>query len=382
MKLTSIPDTTAEKWNAFVARWPDFGLLQSYEWGKFKQALGWKVLRLAVEQDGQLVAGAQMLIKPLPLGTVSLAYIPRGPLLNWEDKPVAHTLLSALHTAARHHRAISLKIEPPARYSPGMLQRLQSYGFRRSVFSNQPQCSLLIDLIPDDDTILANMRKTTRYNIGYSAGKGVVVREGTAADLDAFYRLLEFTARRAGFGIRSWEYHRQEWNTLAGQGYVKLLLAQFDGRILAMRMPAVFGDRAATLHSGSSDAHMKLKPNELLMWESLKWAKAQGCTTYDMWGIPDEIGAHLYQEQPLPEEQEGELWGVYRFKRGFGGEAVYYVGAFDFVYLPVLNWLMNVVTIQLGSLDRLAQLGDRFSRRSDQPLAAALNLPNLRGGQR
>jgi peptidoglycan pentaglycine glycine transferase (the first glycine) len=366
MKLTSISDATAERWNSFVAQWPDFELMQSYQWGTFKEALGWKVVRLAVEQDGQLVAGAQMLVKPLPLGLASIAYIPRGPLLHWEDEAVVQTLLSALHASARRHRAISLKIEPAVRYSPEVQQRLQSYGFRRSPFNNnQPQCSMLIDLTPDTDTILANMHKTTRYNIRYSARRGVVVREGSAADLDTWYRMLEFTAKRvgkqAGFSIRSREYYQQEWNALAPHGYFKFFLATYEDEVLAARMPAAFGNKAATFHSGSFDAHRKLKPNELLMWESIKWAKAQGCTTYDVWGIPDEIGAHLHLGQPLPEEQTGGLWGVYHFKRGFGGDVVYYVGAYDFVYSSPLDWLMNTAMTRLGSLEKLAQLGDRLN---------------------
>jgi lipid II:glycine glycyltransferase (peptidoglycan interpeptide bridge formation enzyme) len=97
------------------------------------------------------------------------------------------------------------------------------------------------------------------------------------------------------------------------------------------------------------------------MWESIKWAKARGCTTYDVWGIPDEIGAHLYLGHPLPQNQTAGLWGVYRFKRGFGGDIVYYVGAYDFVYSPLLGRLMNAVLARLGSADKLAQLGDRLS---------------------
>ncbi len=362
MQLTTISDTAAETWNAFVARWPEFELMQSYEWGQFKQALGWQVVRLAVEQHGRFVAGAQMLIKPLPLGLASIAYIPRGPLLHWEDETVANTLLSGLHTWARRHRAISLKIEPPIPYSTQMLQTLQSYGFRQSDFNNQPQCSMLIDLTPDDDTILANMHKTTRYNVRYSARKGVVVREATAADLDTFYQLIEFTAKRSGFPARSREYYFQEWNALAPSGHLTFFLAQYNDQVLATRMPAAFGSTAATLHSGSFNLHTKLKPNELLMWESLKWAKAKGCTTYDVWGIPDQVGAHLYLDQPLPKEKKGGLWGVYRFKRGFGGETVYYVGAFDFVYSRPLYWLMNTIMTRLGSLEKLAQLADRLGQ--------------------
>lgn len=360
MKLTTFFDATAEQWNAFVGQWPDFALMQSYEWGQFKEALGWKAIRLAVKRDGQLVAGAQMFIKPLPLGLVSIVYVPRGPLLHWEDEPTVQALLSAMHALARRHRAIVLKIEPAIDYSPEMQQQLQSYGFRRSDFNNQPQCSMLIDLSLDDDTILANMHKTTRYNIRYSARHGVTVRAGTAADLDTFYHLLQSTARQAGFPIRSREYYRQEWNVLAPADHVKLLLALYEGEVLAVRMPSCFGSQAATLHSGSSSNHRKLKPNELLMWESLKWAKSQNCTTYDVWGIPDEIGAHLYQGQPLPdeEEQKGGLWGVYRFKRGFGGKVIYHVGAYDFVYSPLMYRLMNIAMTRLGSLEKLARLGD------------------------
>jgi peptidoglycan pentaglycine glycine transferase (the first glycine) len=365
MKLVNFSDGTEEEWNAFATQWSDFDLMQSYEWGQFKEALGWRAVRLAVEQDGQLVAGAQMLIKPLALGQTSIAYIPRGPLLNWEDQQVTQTLLSALHAKARRHRAISLKIEPAVSYSPEMRQRLQSYGFRRSPFNNQPQCSMLIDLTPDHDMLLANMHKTTRYNIRYSARQGVVVREADAADLDTFCHLLEFTAKRAGFAARSPEYYRQEWDALAPHGYLKLFLALYEGEVLAARMPAAYGGKAATFHSGSYGTQKKIKPNELLMWESLKWAKAQGCTSYDVWGIPDEIGEHIHFGRPLPEEQKGGLWGVYRFKRGFGGEVVYYIGAFDLVYSRPLYRLLNTAMTRLGSLEKLAQLGDRFNPKPD-----------------
>jgi lipid II:glycine glycyltransferase (peptidoglycan interpeptide bridge formation enzyme) len=70
-------------------------------------------------------------------------------------------------------------------------------------------------------------------------------------------------------------------------------------------------------------------PNHALQWAAMRWAKARGCTLYDLWGIPDEVGAHpdAYAE---PESWgEGGLWGVYRFKQGFGGQVVRYTGAWD-----------------------------------------------------
>jgi lipid II:glycine glycyltransferase (peptidoglycan interpeptide bridge formation enzyme) len=220
---------------------------------------------------------------------------------------------------------------------------------------------MLIDLSPGADAILAGFHSTTRYNIGYSARKGVTVRRANGSDLDTFYQILSYTAERAGFSIRSRDYYRREWAALAPNNAAQLFLAEYDGQVLAARMPATFGGKGATLHSGSIDLHRELKSNDLLMWESIKWAKARGCTTYDVWGIPDEIGAHLNLGNPMPEDQTAGLWGVYRFKRGFGGDIVYYIGAYDFIYSPLLGRLMNSVLARLGSLDRLAQLGDRLN---------------------
>ena len=366
MKLLKDSNINLEKWNKFVAQWPDFELMQSYEWGTFKKALGWKVIRLAIDQDGRLVAGVQMLLKPLFKGLLSIAYVPRGPLLSWDDGTATNTLLSAMHASARQHRAISLKIEPAIRYPTAVQQQLQDCGFQPSKFTNQPQCSMLIDLSPDPGTILAKMDKTTRYNIRYSARKGVTVREATINDLDDFHRMLEFTAKRARFPVRPRAYYRREWETFHSQGQLKLLLAFYDGELLAARMPAIFGNKAATFHSASYDTHRNLKPNELLMWESIEWAKSNGCTTYDVWGIPNEIGEHHYENKPLPKEQTGGLWGVYRFKRGFGGDLVYYIGAYDYIYSPSLYRLMNATISRLGSLDRFARLGDFLDLSADQ----------------
>ncbi len=346
-------------------------LMQTWEWGEFKQNTGWRALRLAVEQAGKIVAGAQVLIRSAPLGLAAAAYVPRGPVVDWDNEAVVQTLLFALHDAARRHRCISLKIEPVAAYSAKLAQRLAALGFQESVFNNQPQCSMLVDLTPDPDTILANMSKTTRYNIRYSTRNGVVVREAIETDFDFFYDLLSYTAERAGFPARSKAYYLQEWNEFVKDDRIKLFLAFYEGELLAGRMAAAFGNVAATLHSGSYHNHKKLKPNELLMWTCMQWAKSKNCTIYDVWGIPNEVGEAVYNDQPLPEKQEGGLWGVYQFKRGFGGEIIYYVGTYDYIYSKPLNWLMNTAMDRLGSIDRLAQLGDRLNAGSGQRLAGS-----------
>lgn len=366
MQATEITASRRKEWNAFVSQQPFFMLMQTWEWGEFKENTGWKAVRLAVEENNKIVAGAQILIKSAPLGLASAAYIPRGPIVNWNDKAVTNALLSAMNNTARRHRCISLKIEPAIPYTAELAQLLAGLGFKESDFNNQPQCSMLVDLAPDEDTILANMNKTTRYNIRYSERNGIEVRQADTGDFNHFYNLLTFTAARAGFPVRAKAYYEQEWHSFIKDDHIQLFIASYEGEVLAVRMPAAFGNIAATLHSGSyNNVHKKLKPNELLMWHSIQWAKAKGCSRYDVWGIPNAIGEEQYKGKPLPEDQQGGLWGVYQFKRGFGGELIYYIGTYDYVYSKPLNWLMNIAMDRLGSLDKLAQIGDKFSLKAD-----------------
>lgn len=74
-------------------------------------------------------------------------------------------------------------------------------------------------------------------------------------------------------------------------------------------------------------------PTYLLQWEALRWSAAQGCTSYDLWGVPDEDETVL--EEQFEQRSDG-LWGVYRFKRGFGGRLRRAAHAWDRVYQPLL----------------------------------------------
>lgn len=348
-----------EEWNAFAVREPSFALLQSWEWGEFKEKLGWKVFRIAVQEQGRIIAGAQMLIKPLPLGGVSIAYIPRGPIGNWLDKQIAPQLLSELHQVARLHKAIYLKIEPPILYNPAIDQILQHHHFYPSSFTNQPRATIIMDLRPSLDDILRQMRKTTRQSIKYSTHKGVSIREGCLHDLPTFYDLMRITGRRQRFTSRTRTYYEQEWRSFASTRQNVLLKAAYQDRLLAMHMAYSFGDRAAYFHGGSLIDHAKLYPNHLLVWEAIKWAKERGSITYDLWGIPDEVGQFAYERKELPRSNRKDgLWGVFRFKSGFSKNVVYYLGAYDYIYNPILYMLLTNRLINMETMDRFSALMD------------------------
>ncbi|MBI4320494.1 MAG: peptidoglycan bridge formation glycyltransferase FemA/FemB family protein [Chloroflexi bacterium] len=375
-------------WDAWVAGCPTGNILQSYEWGEFKGTFGWRCKRLVVETEQGVVAGAQLLIRPTPIGR--MVYCPRGPLLNWENEDVRGELLSAIHDVARSERAIFTKIEPPVTGSSTIDKALGSSGFRHSN-AVQPRSTLIVDLAPDLSSISARLNIKTRYNIGLATRRNVCVVEGGSGDLGVFYDLLEETSRRARFGIHQPDYYARAWRFLHGKGMAQLLLAGCGEEVTAAAMIFFFGPHAYYMYGASNRAHRHLKPSDLLQWEAIKRAKEAGCRTYDMWGIPDEVGrlevdgelkgnehsngngsghsngsgrakgnghssneckangnghapsggnghspagsnGHAPHEQPLP--GNSPLWGVYLFKRGFGGNVTRYAGGYDFVYSP------------------------------------------------
>ncbi len=355
MTIVSLTETRRKAWNTFAVQQPFFAMIQSWEWGEFKEKLGWRAVRLAIEEQGQILAGAQMLVKPVPSGLVSIAYVPGGPLGNWQDKAMMSRLLAELVRVARQHRAIFLRIEPAHLNNPATNHFLHSQGFRSNPYTNQPRATIILDLTQDLDDVLKQMRKKTRQYIRRAARKGVTVRAGDHKDLPAFYDLMRITGQRSGFSPRIRDYYEYEWQTFARNGQVALFLAYYQDQLLAGRMAFCFGNRAAEFHAGSSNEHTDLRPNYLLAWEAIKWAKAQGCCTYDLWGIPDEVGQAVYEGRNLPKEKRTDgLWGVYRFKSGFGKNVIYYIGAYDYVFSRPLYWLATNRLLKNSILDTIA----------------------------
>lgn len=199
----------------------------------------------------------------------------------------------------------------------------------------QPPRTVVIDLRPSEDDILARMKQKTRYNIRLAEKKGVTVREGTAADLPAFNRLMLITGRRDNFGIHDSNYYRAAYELFAPQN-AALWLAEYQGQPLAGVMVFASGHWAAYLYGASSDEERQRMPAYAAQWAAMRWAKARGCITYDMWGVPDAEEDEL--ETSFADRRDG-LWPVYRFKRGFGGEVVRTVGAADRVYNNLLHRL-------------------------------------------
>ena len=346
MTLTPIPSVAPGDWDRFVVGHPDAHVLQTSTWGALKAQFGWSDERVGLAREGELVAGAQVLYRRLPAGLGRLAYVPKGPLVDWANEEQLMALLAALDRAVQSRRAITLMVEPDLPDEPLHRERLRALGFRPAPFSSiQPRRTLVVDISPGEDDILAAIKSKTRYNVRLAARKGVTVREAGEADLPVFHALMATTGTRDRFGVHAPAYYEAAYRLFVPRGRARLLLAEVEGEPVAALMAFALPPRAWYFYGASGNVHREKMPTYLLQWEALRWAKSLGCTTYDLWGVPDEDEATL--EAQFTQRRDG-LWGVYRFKRGFGGQLVRSVGAWDRVYAPLryrlYHWMLTVRT--------------------------------------
>ncbi len=329
------PDPAA--WDAFVTAHPRAHLLQLSDWGALKAAFGWTPARVALADDaGTLVAGAQLLLRPLPLRLGTLAYVPAGPLVDWADAAQVRALLAALDTTARQHRAVLLKIEPGLGLDGVDFAR---FGLRVSPQAIQPPRTIVLDLSGDEEAILARMNQGTRRNIRKSARFEVAIRYGTRDDVPRFNALLADTGARDEFGVHAPEYYQRAYDLFAPVGRAALILGSYDGQDLAGVMVFRLGDWGWYFYGASSDRERQRMASYGVQWEGIRWAKASGARWYDLYGVPDAEPDELEAQF---EARSDELWGVYRFKRGWGGDVVRGAGAWDRVYSPPLYALYRL----------------------------------------
>lgn len=332
--MLKIIQPTAQQWDEFVNRQPRAHFLQQWAWGDLKSAFGWRVQRVALADgdSGQVIAGAQLLLQKLPARLGTLAYLPMGPYVTNDDQ--WSTLWGAIHKRAQQQKAAFLKVEPGIYH--GLKQTRPDFtrwGFIASPQTIQPPRTILIDIRQPDEVIQTRMNQGTRRKIRQSQKNDIRYYEGTRDDLAAFNQMMQATGQRNEFGVHEPAYYARMYDLFVPQSDAALIMAEHEGDLLAGIMVFAKGDTAWYLAGASSEIKRNLMATYGVQWYAIQWAKARGCKYYDLWGIPDEDANTL--EAQFKERSDG-LWGVYGFKRGWGGEVVRSAGAWDKVYNTLL----------------------------------------------
>ena len=324
-----------KKWDIYLKSKPNVHILQTSAWGLFKQNYGWYPKYLLTDD-----AGAQVLFRKLVFG-FTFGYIPKGPVgKNWEK------IIPEAISLCQKENAFVLYIEPDMWEDDNESSSLMSQGFNHSPISIQPRRTMVLSLTGREEEWLNKMKQKTRYNIRLARKKDVVIERSN--DIGLFNDLIKVTGVRDKFGVHTAEYYKNVFDLFSKEQDCVLLIAKYKEMPLAGIMVFARGKRAWYFYGASNNLERNRMPTYLLQWEAMRWAASRGCLEYDLWGIPDEEKNIL--EKGFMSRSDG-LWGVYRFKRGFGGEIKKTAGVYQKVInkslYKIYSMLMKIRKIQI-----------------------------------
>ncbi len=331
-----MPEISLLDWQSFLHTRPEIHLLQTGEWGELKADFGWEAVRVI---RGNI--GAQILFRKLPLG-FTVGYIPKS-MFDLDSLIGDQSFGMELDSICTRHRAIFCKLE----FDGWDNDDGPSLGghWSASPYNIQPPRTIVVDIRGSNDEILGRMKQKCRYNIRLADKKGVTIHSWD--NIQGFHEMMQETGERDGFGVHSFEYYQCAYRLFHHNEMCEVLVAEYEGKPLAALMVFAVGHRAWYVYGASNDEERNRMPTYLLQWEAILWAKAHGCEEYDLWGVPDEDEPKL--EADFETRHDG-LWGVYRFKRGFGGKIKRATQAMDRVYNP---WLYRLYLNRMAGRERI-----------------------------
>lgn len=319
--------------------------VQTWEWGDFQETQGHKVYRLGVFEEQKLISVYLLSFHKVPHTSFSIGTLLRGPKIDMD-------MIENVKKLAEKENAIFVKFEPDDvekvydnRYQ--LIKNKASLLNFPSLVSSPKVAfyphSFIIDLSKSEDELLAQMSQKTRYNIKIANRYGVTITHSTNdQDFETYLKLLFDTTKRQGFYLHSQNYHRRQWSILKSTGIAEIFLASFQGQVLAAFMIFKLKDRLFYPYGASLDLHREVMAPNLLMWEAIKYGRSLGLKSFDMWG---SLGPDANASQPG--------FGFHRFKQGYGGDLVQFVGTYDLVINPQLYKLYNLIDKYRWKLLRL-----------------------------
>jgi lipid II:glycine glycyltransferase (peptidoglycan interpeptide bridge formation enzyme) len=336
--------------------------LQTPAWGEVKS--DWTHRSLGWFDGSELVGAGLVLLRRTPAVERYLAYLPEGPVLDWERYDVsdvttpllAHLRSSKVFTVkmgpqvvTRRWSAATVKkaiadgtahrlgeVEPDQTHQPGLrlVDQLRGAGWQRTESEGagfgdlQPRYVFQVPLAGrTEDDVFAGFNQLWRRNVRKAEKSGVRVTTGGYDDLPAFHDVYVVTARRDGFTPRPLSYFQRMFQAMGDEDpdRIRLYLAEHGGEVLAATTWVHVGDRVWYSYGASADHKRELRPSNAVQWRMMTDALSAGAATYDLRGISDTLS------------EDDPLFGLIQFKLGTGGEAVEYVGEWDFPLNPLLH---------------------------------------------
>ena len=329
-----ITEKTLPEYEAFVQSHPKGNFAQSYLWGKQKPMWQWDAIAVRGE-DGAIRGSLAVMTRKVPGIGRTLMYGCRGPVCDLDDRETFSQLLDGAKVLAKKYKSYVIKIDPDVPSSnTAFSSMLQSFGFRakeggKNFEAIQPRYVFRLNVEgKTEEELLANFHQKWRYNIRLAERKGVTVRICGKEMVPAFSDLMLTTGVRDGFVTRKPEYFAAMLDNLGEHARLYMAFDPNDTPI-AGTLAIHYGDKVWYLYGASSNEHRNLMPNYLLQWRMLQWAVETNCRIYDFRGVSGDVS------------EDNPLYGLFRFKQGFGGDFTEFVGEMDLVLSPVIYWAVE-----------------------------------------
>ena len=329
-----ITEKTLPEYEAFVQSHPKGNFAQSYLWGKQKPMWQWDAIAVRGE-DGAIRGSLAVMTRKVPGIGRTLMYGCRGPVCDLDDREKFSQLLDGAKALAKKYKSYVIKIDPDVPSSnTAFSSMLQSFGFRakeggKNFEAIQPRYVFRLNVEgKTEEELLANFHQKWRYNIRLAERKGVTVRVCGKEMVPAFSDLMLTTGVRDGFVTRKPEYFAAMLDNLGEHARLYMAFDPNDTPI-AGTLAIHYGDKVWYLYGASSNEHRNLMPNYLLQWRMIQWAVETNCRIYDFRGVSGDVS------------EDNPLYGLFRFKQGFGGDFTEFVGEMDLVLSPVIYWAVE-----------------------------------------
>ena len=334
--------------------------LQTPGWAAVKPE--WRAESIGWLRGEELVGVALVLYRQLPKVRRYLAYLPEGPVIDWDAEDLS-VWLEPMAAHLREQGAFGIRIGPPvvtsrwtaAQVKDGIaddavssltaispaernqtgarvVSQLRELGWTSQSVAGgfaagQPQYNFVIPLVDaqgaprTEEDLLAGMNQQWRRNIKKAAKEGVEVVRSTSVpeDLKAFHDLYVHTAERDHFTPRPLSYFTTMFEALGADDpdRIRLYLARHEGDLVASTIWIRVGAHSWYSYGASSTDKREVRGSNAVQWQMIRDSLKAGAHVYDLRGITDTL------------DTEDSHVGLIRFKVGTGGEAVEYVGEWD-----------------------------------------------------
>lgn len=382
-----IEELESNEYEEYISKNKYTTFYQKEYWGKLKKNGGWNYKLVGMKKNNKIVGATLLLFKNLPLG-LKLFYSPRGFLIDYNDEELLKEFVLEIKEYVKKENGFILKIDPYVEYktrdidgniveggvdNSKVVENLKKLGFKHYGFNKdiskelQPRWMYVLDLKgKTEDEIFSNFSKHYRKTIRRTEKQGLVVEKISKDKLMDYKKIMEHTSSRRDFIDRPYSYYENMYDKIGEnliinvcyldtnlginkfkdeikkiEGYQDIKdyhlkdIEDYKKKIelyesyqkkygdkipLAGTMSIVCGKEYLNLFGGAYEEFMHYDAQYLIKWHTMKEALNLGCEIYNFYGISGNF-----------EKENNDMYGVYEFKRGFGGRVVELIGEFDLI---------------------------------------------------